>query len=329
MRKLLMTIATAALLAGLATTAEAKEGWYGRADVGYSVDGSVSANGVKADFNNDWMGDIGAGYALDNELRLEAELAYRHNRTDPVDFDDSPPTRATVNATSAMVNAYYDFNRGGRWQPYVGIGGGYARVDVKHLDHDTSWAWQAMAGIGYELGEHTTVDVGYRYFDVPDLNLAGDNSAEYKHQAVTVGVRYAFGSPPPPPPYTPPPSPPPSPPPPPACPQSDFVVYFEWDRSNLNAAATQVIDEAAQRAHACNITAATVVGHTDTSGSAAYNMGLSQRRADVVRDALVSRGIDASTITTQARGETDLAKPTRDGVREPLNRRTAVTITFH
>ena len=107
------------------------------------------------------------------------------------------------------------------------------------------------------------------------------------------------------------------------------MVYFEWDRSNLNAAATTVIDEAAQRAHACNITAATVVGHTDTSGSTAYNMGLSQRRADVVRDALVSRGIDASTITTQARGETDLAKPTRNGVREPLNRRTAVTITFH
>jgi outer membrane protein OmpA-like peptidoglycan-associated protein len=48
----------------------------------------------------------------------------------------------------------------------------------------------------------------------------------------------------------------------------------------------------------------------------------------VVRDALVARGIPAGSITTQARGETDLARATADGVREPLNRRTAITISF-
>ena len=79
---------------------------------------------------------------------------------------------------------------------------------------------------------------------------------------------------------------------------------------------------------ACNVNAVTVVGHTDTSGSSAYNVGLSNRRASVVRDALVSRGMAAGAITSSGVGETDLAKPTRDGVREPLNRRTAVTITF-
>src|SRR5690606_23702946 len=45
-------------------------------------------------------------------------------------------------------------------------------------------------------------------------------------------------------------------------------------------------------------------------------------------DALVARGMAAGSIQTQARGETDLARETRDGVREPLNRRTAVTISF-
>jgi hypothetical protein len=48
----------------------------------------------------------------------------------------------------------------------------------------------------------------------------------------------------------------------------------------------------------------------------------------VVRDALVARGIAAGSIRSEARGETDLARATRDGVREPLNRRTAVTISF-
>jgi outer membrane protein OmpA-like peptidoglycan-associated protein len=43
---------------------------------------------------------------------------------------------------------------------------------------------------------------------------------------------------------------------------------------------------------------------------------------------MVSRGVPAGAITAQAHGETDLARQTRDGVREPLNRRTAVTITF-
>jgi outer membrane protein OmpA-like peptidoglycan-associated protein len=47
----------------------------------------------------------------------------------------------------------------------------------------------------------------------------------------------------------------------------------------------------------------------------------------VVRDALTARGLPGS-IQTQARGETDLARATRDGVREPLNRRSAVTISF-
>jgi outer membrane protein OmpA-like peptidoglycan-associated protein len=113
-----------------------------------------------------------------------------------------------------------------------------------------------------------------------------------------------------------------------ACPASSFTIYFEWDRSNLNQAGVEVIDAAIARARQCNVSGATVVGHTDTSGSADYNVALSDRRASVVRDALVARGLPASLIQSESRGETDLAVPTRDGVREPNNRRTAVTINF-
>ncbi|MBK8544932.1 MAG: OmpA family protein [Caulobacteraceae bacterium] len=155
--------------------------------------------------------------------------------------------------------------------------------------------------------------------------------ADYEHQALTVGLRYQFAAPAPPPPPPPPPYVAPPPPPPPvaaACPTSEFVVYFEWDRSNLNQAAIETIDAAVNRARQCNVSGTIVVGHTDTSGSPTYNQGLSERRASVVRDALVARGMAAGSIQTQARGEGDLARPTRDGVREPLNRRTAVTISF-
>jgi outer membrane protein OmpA-like peptidoglycan-associated protein len=163
-----------------------------------------------------------------------------------------------------------------------------------------------------------------------ELDLDGPTDVSYEHQAVTVGLRWQFAAaaapPPPPPPPT--PTTPPPPPPPVACPASDFVVYFEWDRSNLNQSALETIDAAVARARQCNVNSVVVVGHTDTSGSTAYNQGLSERRAGVVRDALVARGIGAGAIQTQARGETDLARTTRDGVREPLNRRTAVTISF-
>jgi outer membrane autotransporter protein len=118
----------------------------------------------------------------------------------------------------------------------------------------------------------------------------------------------------------------PTPPPVATCPQTDFVVYFEWDRSNLNQEAQETIGSALQRARQCALNGVTVIGHTDTSGSTQYNVGLSERRSSVVRDALVAGGVPAGAIQTEARGETDLARATPDGVREPLNRRAAVTI---
>jgi outer membrane protein OmpA-like peptidoglycan-associated protein len=106
------------------------------------------------------------------------------------------------------------------------------------------------------------------------------------------------------------------------------VVYFEWDRSNLNQAALETIEAAAARARECNIGSAVVVGHTDTSGRTQYNDGLSLRRAAVVSEALVARGVPADLISSEGRGEGELARATADGVREPLNRRTAVSISF-
>lgn len=353
--KLKRTLALAALMgaASVPGVANATEGWYGRADVGMSIDGQldgeVADGNDTATFNPDledgWLGDVGIGYGFANGFRIEGELSYRNNSfdpsfvADPIDEDVS----GSVNTWGLMANLFYDFNRGGRIQPYLGVGAGAARPRVK-IDgasraSETVFAYQGLAGVGFALTDRTTLDVGYRYFVAPEVDISDawgpgfTSEVDYEHQAVTVGLRWQFGgaeapvapvvqqTPPPPPP----------PPPPPvaaACPTSEFVVYFEWDRSNLNQAALETIDAAVNRARQCNVAGTVVVGHTDTSGSPTYNQGLSERRASVVRDALVARGMAAGSIQTQARGETDLARQTRDGVREPLNRRTAVTITF-
>jgi outer membrane protein OmpA-like peptidoglycan-associated protein len=323
MRKLLSSAAVAAVLVAMsASSVSATEGWYGRIDAGYSVDGEVDVNGVgSADLDDNWMGSAGLGYGLQNGFRLEGELSYRDNELEGTSTD--------ATAWAGMLNGYYDFNRGGGWEPYVGLGVGYGTLDLSSVDDESGWAWQAMAGVAIPITETLDFDLGYRFFRMEDVEFSGVD-VDYEHQAATIGLRWQFGVAAPPPPPPPPPATvsPPPPPAAPACPTSEFVVYFEWDRSNLNQAALDTIDAAVARAQQCAVGTVLVVGHTDTSGSPDYNQGLSERRASVVRDALVARGVPASIITTDARGESDLARPTADGVREPLNRRTAVTITF-
>ncbi|MEZ6024124.1 MAG: OmpA family protein [Hyphomonadaceae bacterium] len=320
-KNLARTLTLAALMSGAATAAHATEGWYGRLDVGSSFDASAD-DGTNNDLDDGIVYSGGVGYAFQNGFRLEGELSARENEYSPASQD--------IDSRAAMLNAYYDFNRGGRFEPYIGAGVGYANYDLDFNAEEDTWAWQLLAGVAIGLTDRLDLDVGYRYFNIPDTDFSGTD-VDLQHHAALVGLRYQFSAPaaPPPPVVTQPPPPVVTQPPPaPVCPTSEFVVYFEWDRSALNQAALETIDAAVTRARQCNVSNVVVVGHTDTSGSTAYNQGLSERRASVVRDALVARGIGAGSITTEARGETDLARATRDGVREPLNRRTAVTIRF-
>ncbi len=103
-----------------------------------------------------------------------------------------------------------------------------------------------------------------------------------------------------------------------------FLVFFDWNRANLTPEGAEIVDTAASAARSQGATRISVTGHTDTSGPAAYNFGLSQRRADTVKGAMINRGIPASSITTFAKGETQPLVPTGDGVREPQNRRVEI-----
>jgi outer membrane protein OmpA-like peptidoglycan-associated protein len=114
------------------------------------------------------------------------------------------------------------------------------------------------------------------------------------------------------------------------CDGRSFVVYFEHDKSFLTSEATSVIDNAVQEVAAlsCNYQSVLIQGHADLSGNPQYNIGLSQRRVTIVREAMVARGVPGDMMTGEAFGESKPAKSTADGVKEPLNRRTEVTFTF-
>ncbi len=106
--------------------------------------------------------------------------------------------------------------------------------------------------------------------------------------------------------------------------QTEYLVFFDWDKSNITPAADRVIGDAAAAIGRGADTRVHVIGHTDTSGSPAYNQRLSVRRADSVRQALVAKGIPAANITTEGRGENQLLVQTGPNVREPSNRRAQI-----
>ncbi len=105
-----------------------------------------------------------------------------------------------------------------------------------------------------------------------------------------------------------------------------YMVFFDFNKSDLTPDAVSIVDQAAKNASPAKATQLTVTGHTDTVGSDAYNMRLSRRRAESVAAELEKQGIPASEIALVAKGKTDLLVPTKDGVREPQNRR--VTIVY-
>jgi OOP family OmpA-OmpF porin len=105
----------------------------------------------------------------------------------------------------------------------------------------------------------------------------------------------------------------------------EYEVLFGPGSATLNAAARATVEEVAALAAQNLRLAITVVGHTDSQGSAEANQRLSLRRAEAVRDALVSAGIDPERIRTLGAGETEAAARLGDGVADPQSRRVVVT----
>src|SRR5471032_3622707 len=93
------------------------------------------------------------------------------------------------------------------------------------------------------------------------------------------------------------------PPPPQAAAAPSYMVFFDWDRSDLSAQARSTIGQAANAWKSGGSPRITATGHTDTSGPNGYNMALSIRRANAVKSALVAQGVPAASIATVGSGE--------------------------
>lgn len=104
-----------------------------------------------------------------------------------------------------------------------------------------------------------------------------------------------------------------------------YLVFFDFNKSSIGPGGQSVVDTVAQEIKGRSLTSVNIVGNTDTMGTEQYNQRLGQRRANAVRDALVKRGVEASLIRTESRGEDNLLVKTPDQTREPANRRAEIT----
>jgi outer membrane protein OmpA-like peptidoglycan-associated protein len=103
-------------------------------------------------------------------------------------------------------------------------------------------------------------------------------------------------------------------------------VHFDFDRYTLRPEATRILDEAVTALREDQELRIEIEGHTCNIGTAEYNLALGDRRANAVRDYLVSRGVSADRLRTISYGE---ERPKYDNAREEtrrLNRRAALTV---
>jgi OOP family OmpA-OmpF porin len=247
--------------------------------------------------------------------RVELEGMYRSNNVGTSFFSGNRGFTSQINQVSAMANLLYDFAPGSTITPYVGAGAGVAFVDGDGSLSSTQFAYQGIVGLGWNVDTNFRVNLDGRYYGTSNPTVAGTTWSN-NNFTVMLGLVLKFG----------PPAPAAAPPPPPAPAAPSFMVFFDWDRSNLSAQALNTIKQAAGAYKTKGSARITATGHTDKSGPDAYNMALSLRRANTVKDALVREGVPATAISVIGKGETQPLVQTADGVREPQNRRVEIVI---
>jgi OmpA-OmpF porin, OOP family len=334
MRALLLGAAAAVALSGTASAGYERDGWYLGLEAGWVRVNEANFAGSTATLElDDGMAALGTvGYAFKNSnWRMEGELGYRSNEGDRTTCTGTVALICTTNDVeleewSGMFNALYDFNLNSeKWGLSLGAGIGidnprYMAVDGND-SNDKVFAFQGIAGLTYRVNQHWDLVLNYRYFNAAQAELQTSaldvpREVDLEKHTVTIGFRYGYDEPPAPPAEPPVVIPPPAP--------KQFIVFFGWNKCNITAEADAVLSEAASAAKSSGAASIRVVGHTDTSGSNAYNQKLSECRAGAVKTNLVGKGIADGSISTSGKGEGELMVQTGDGVKEPQNRRATV-----
>ncbi len=342
MRKnFILWLSLTAAIISLPWQAMAIEGYYLQVGGGgmFVEDTPIRGGSIDNDveFNWGWGTAASFGYQYDNGIRTEIEGAYRSVDVESISF--ASPGGGDIRVSTIMANILFDLDimDDSRIMPYIGGGAGLAYTDFHDVtpvgvttsqtvdDTDIAPALQAIVGMNYALSPTTDLYTNYHFMSVLSPEFTTSNlvsvSANYDSSSLFVGVRFALGGGDKEQPQALTKDVPASAPSPIS---RTYLVFFDWNSYDLSQEAQAILYEAAQDAKSGNAVAVEVRGHADRSGSADYNMQLSQKRADTVRDYLSKNGIPAAKIETRALGESEPLVATGDGIRDPRNRRAEV-----
>ena len=294
----------AALLAGLgvaqaASAQEFDDRWYLTGSAGFNLqDSARTTNDAPA------LG-LGLGKFISPNWSVDGELNYQLPN-----FNANQDQNWSQYGISLDLRRHF-LSEGRGWNPYVLAGLGYQRSEEEFdafpspnspgRREDGNFAAKVGVGLQTTLEKRVGVraELAYRA-DFDDTSVAAPNESWFGDVLASVGVVIPLGPAPvaavaPPPPA---PAPTPAPPPAPAPITIDLNgVNFNFDKATLRPDAIAILGEATEILKRYPELRVEVAGHTDLCGPAAYNQGLSERRAKTVYEYLTSNGIDSSRLS--------------------------------
>lgn len=294
-------------------------------------------NNIDVKHKTGYTGFASYGYGFGNGLRTEIEGMYLQSNTKYLAKNHN-------NSEGGLLNVVYDIDLKRHFgmdvpvTPYVGVGAGYM-VDTYHVRSPVrnisgtqgGFAYQGIVGASFDTGvPGLTTAIDYRMIGQPMSNDSfhdGDSHFDHKfNHTFNVSLRYAFNTAPAAPKETPVVTAP--------APKESrtYLVFFDWDRSDLSTQAKTIVDRAAEASRNTNVTNIDVSGYSDNSMAnqgplgEKYNLKLSINRANAVKAELVKNGVSANSIEVHGLGDKVQFVRTGPNTREALNRRVVITL---
>lgn len=310
--------------------------------------GGISPNYQRPQKKSDWLYGIAFGRELNRYLNLELNVdgALLSGR----------PGAGSLNVYGTTLDALVVLDRSATISPYMRVGAGFVH-DVPGNRFPTRTNFATDAGVGFYWNLWRSAG-GTRAFALrPEIKVRWENpghSRNLQDYIAVLGFQYSFGgsraasapreSAPPPPALKPASTPaalpaatPAREAPLPSRPHSAFKlprrgsvtlkgVTFAFDSARLTASSRSVLEQVAAGLKKHPLLKVEIQGYTDSTGTAAYNLKLSQRRAESVRHFLLAEGVAPGQLRTRGYGLADPVASNRTAAGRALNRRVVMKV---
>lgn len=214
MRKISLFFSVAVMALATSTAAQAGQ-WYVGGNVGAVIQNDTTYKGNdpsdgpwsnKGDFDTGYGLMANAGYDFGGP-KAELEVAYRSAGNKSLQDSQTKSVNGDLSSLAIMANGIYEFLPKSSWHPFVGGGIGFANVsdDLKGADgrtylsdNDWQFAYQAIAGVSYDINKSWAINAQYRYFATldPSFTDSDGNKAkmDYSNHNILAGLTYKFSN---------------------------------------------------------------------------------------------------------------------------------------